>query len=73
MNYFHSQWLKANDGWYEGIQLYTPKLWTLSYQWVKSTKYTICISNDSHKTYYIPARDLQSIYQASLNKYKNKT
>ncbi|CAF3861455.1 unnamed protein product, partial [Rotaria sordida] len=48
-------------------------LWTLSYQWVKSTKYTICISNDSHKTYYIPARDLQSIYQASLNKYKNKT
>ncbi|CAF4168170.1 unnamed protein product [Rotaria sordida] len=134
MNYFHNEWLKTNDGWYEGIQVYTPstnnaleatnrtikddgafrerhilsrfltiasnivnnwsierditsingkifateptislELWTLSYQWAKSTKDIICISNDSSKIYYIPARDLQSISQASLNKYKNKT
>ncbi|CAF4227083.1 unnamed protein product, partial [Rotaria sordida] len=134
MNYFHNEWLKTNDGWYEGIQVYTPstnnaleatnktikddgtfrerhvlsrfltiatnvinnwsverdsssinakifateptislELWTLSYQWAKSTKDIICISNDSSKTYYIPARDLQSISQANLNKYKNKT
>ncbi|CAF4737801.1 unnamed protein product [Rotaria sp. Silwood2] len=134
MNYFYNEWLKTNDGWYEGIQVYTPstnnaleatnrtikddgtfrerhilsrfltiasnivnnwsierditsikgkifateptislELWTLSYQWAKSTKDIICISNDSSKTYYIPARDLQSISQASLNKYKNKT
>jgi SWIM zinc finger len=47
------------------------KLWTSSYQWIKSTKYIICIPNDSSKKYYIPARDLQSITQANLDKYKN--
>jgi len=47
-------------------------LWNASYQWVKKTKDIICISNDSSKTYYIPARDLQSITQADSNKYKNK-
>ncbi len=34
------------------------QLWTLSYQWVKSTKDIICISDDSSKKYYIPGRDL---------------
>ncbi|CAF2081129.1 unnamed protein product [Rotaria magnacalcarata] len=133
LNYFDNEWIKSNDGWYEGIQLYAPstnnaleatnktikddgtfrerhvlsrfliigcnivnnwsnerdiksinakifateptislELWTLSYQWAKSTKDIICISNDSSKTCYIPARDIQSITQANLNKYKNK-
>ncbi|CAF1431807.1 unnamed protein product [Rotaria magnacalcarata] len=48
------------------------KLWTLSYQWAKSTKDITCVPNDSSKKYYIPARDLQSITQANLDKYKNK-
>jgi hypothetical protein len=132
LNYFDDEWLKSNDGWYEGVQLYTPStnnaleavnrtikddgtfrerhvlsrfltiasniinnwsierdpssinakvlateptislsLWTSSYQWAKSTKDIICVSNDFTKTYYIPARDLQSITKADLNKYKN--
>ncbi|CAF1550987.1 unnamed protein product [Adineta ricciae] len=33
-------------------------LWTLSYQWAKSTKDVICVSNDSSEAFYIPARDL---------------
>ncbi|CAF3879166.1 unnamed protein product [Rotaria sordida] len=126
MNYFHNEWLKTNDGWHEGIQVYTPstnnaleatnrtikddgtfrerhvlsrfltiasnivnnwsierditsinekifateptislELWTLSYQWAKSTTDIICIPNDCSKTYYMPARDLQSISQAT--------
>ncbi|CAF2831972.1 unnamed protein product [Rotaria sp. Silwood2] len=24
INYFHNEWLKTNDGWYEGIQVYSP-------------------------------------------------
>ncbi len=24
MNYFQNEWIKTNDGWYEGIQRYTP-------------------------------------------------
>ncbi|CAF4753768.1 unnamed protein product, partial [Rotaria sp. Silwood2] len=24
LNYFDNEWLKSNDGWYEGLQLYTP-------------------------------------------------
>jgi hypothetical protein len=47
-------------------------LWTFSYQWAKSAKDVICVSNDFTKTYYIPARNLQSITRADLNKYKNK-
>ncbi|CAF2925683.1 unnamed protein product [Rotaria sp. Silwood2] len=47
-------------------------LWTLSYEWAKSTKDIICISNDSSKTYSIPVCNLQSITKADLNKYKNK-
>ncbi|CAF4632468.1 unnamed protein product [Rotaria sp. Silwood2] len=48
------------------------ELWTSSYQWAKSTKDIICISNNSSKIYYIPARDLQSIKEADLTKYENK-
>ncbi|CAF4190038.1 unnamed protein product, partial [Rotaria sordida] len=66
LNYFGNEWLKSNDDWYK-------ELWTLSYQWAKSTKEIICISNNSSKIYYISARDLQSITQADLTKYKNKT
>ncbi|CAF4546391.1 unnamed protein product [Rotaria sp. Silwood2] len=47
-------------------------LWTLSHEWAKSTKDIICISNDSSKTYSIPACNLQSITKVDLNKYKNK-
>ncbi|CAF1234572.1 unnamed protein product [Didymodactylos carnosus] len=47
-------------------------LWTSSYQWAKLSKDVICVSNDFSKTYYIPARDLQSITKADLDKYKNK-
>ncbi|CAF4272471.1 unnamed protein product [Rotaria sordida] len=39
----------------------------------KSTNDIICIPNDCSKTCYIPARDLQSISQATLNKYQNQT
>ncbi|CAF3947109.1 unnamed protein product, partial [Rotaria sp. Silwood1] len=133
LNYFDNEWLKSNDGWYEGLQLYTPstnnaleainktikddgtfrerlvlsrfltiasnivnnwsierdtslinvklfateptislKLWTSSYQWAKLIKDIVCIPNVSSKKYYIPARDLQSITQATLDKYENK-
>ncbi|CAF1497238.1 unnamed protein product [Rotaria sp. Silwood1] len=48
------------------------ELWTSSYQWAKSTKDIICISNNSSKIYYIPARDLQSNKEADLTKYENK-
>ena len=48
------------------------ELWTLSYQWAKSTKDIICISNDSSKIWYITALDIHSITQANINKYKNK-
>jgi hypothetical protein len=47
-------------------------LWTSSYQWAKLTKDVICNSNNSSETFYIPARDLKSIGQADLTKYKNK-
>ena len=47
-------------------------LWTLSYQWAKLTKDGICISNNSSKIFYVPARDLQSITQAELTKYKKR-
>ncbi|CAF1023430.1 unnamed protein product [Rotaria sordida] len=48
------------------------QLWTSSYQWAKSIKDIICIENSDSKQYYIPARDLQSITQADLYKYKNR-
>ncbi|CAF4641731.1 unnamed protein product [Rotaria sp. Silwood2] len=48
------------------------KLWTSSYQWAKLIKDIVCIPNVSSKKYYIPARDLQSITQATLDKYENK-
>jgi predicted DNA-binding antitoxin AbrB/MazE fold protein len=47
-------------------------LWTSSYQWAKSTKDVIRICNNSSETFYIPARDLKSITQAELTKYKKK-
>jgi hypothetical protein len=50
----------------------TLALWTSSYQWAKSIKDIICFSNDTSKTFYIPARDFQSITKTDLNRYKNK-
>ena len=47
-------------------------LWTSSYQWAKSNKNVICINNESSKVYYIPARDLDSIPQTDLNRYKKQ-
>ena len=47
-------------------------LWTSSYQWAKSTKDIICTSDNSSETFYISARDLKSIAQADLTKYKKK-
>lgn len=48
------------------------ELWTLSYQWAKLKKDIVCVSSNSLKVYYIPARDLKFITQADLTKYKNK-
>ncbi|CAF2245583.1 unnamed protein product, partial [Rotaria magnacalcarata] len=48
------------------------KSWISSYQWTKSTENIISIPNDSSNKYYIPARDLQFITQANLDKYENK-
>ncbi|CAF3862535.1 unnamed protein product [Rotaria sp. Silwood1] len=50
----------------------TLQLWTSSYQWAKSNKKINCISNDSTKIYYIPARQLQSFTQTDLNRYKKQ-
>ncbi|CAF4735169.1 unnamed protein product, partial [Rotaria magnacalcarata] len=47
-------------------------LWTSSYQWAKLTKDIICPQNDVSKKYYIPARNLEFISQAVLNKYINR-
>lgn len=47
-------------------------LWTSSYQWAKVNKDVICINGESCKTYYIPARDLDSIPQIDLNRYKKE-
>jgi len=48
------------------------ELWTLSYQWAKSTKNVVYLHNDASKQYCIRARDLQSITSVDLNKYINK-
>jgi hypothetical protein len=48
----------------------TLQLWTSSYQWAKSNKNIVCIPSGSKKIYYIPARDLQSLTQTDLNRYK---
>ncbi len=48
------------------------QLWTSSYQWAKTKKDIICIENGVSKQYYIPDRNLESISQTDLNKYKNK-
>ncbi|CAM4988824.1 unnamed protein product, partial [Rotaria socialis] len=41
--------------------------------WVKESTFDKpSETEDSSKTCYIPARDIQSITQANLNKYKNK-
>ncbi|CAF2911546.1 unnamed protein product [Rotaria sp. Silwood2] len=50
----------------------TLDLWTRSYQWAKSNKNIICIPNDSAKIYYIPARDLRSVSQTNLNRYRKQ-
>ncbi|CAF4518163.1 unnamed protein product [Rotaria socialis] len=55
-----------------GMKAYNLMYQTSSYQWAKSTKNITCIPNDSSNKYYIPARDLQSITQANLDKYENK-
>jgi hypothetical protein len=47
-------------------------LWTSSYQWAKANKNVICINNESSKVYYILARDLDSISQTNLNRYKKQ-
>jgi hypothetical protein len=47
-------------------------LWTSSYQWAKANKNVICINNESYKVHYIPARDLDSIPQTDLNRYKKQ-
>ncbi|CAF3831775.1 unnamed protein product [Adineta steineri] len=45
---------------------------TSSYQWAKSNKNVICLNNESSKVYYIPARDIDSIPQTDLNRYKKQ-
>ncbi|CAF0837540.1 unnamed protein product [Adineta steineri] len=47
-------------------------LWTSSYHWAKSDKNVICLNNESSKVYYIPTRDLDSIPQKDLNRYKTQ-
>lgn len=47
-------------------------LWTTSYHWAKSQKEVICVQDDILKQYFIPARDLESISQTDLKKYRNK-
>ncbi|CAF1021873.1 unnamed protein product [Didymodactylos carnosus] len=47
-------------------------LWTSAYQWAKTTKDVVCLQNDVFKQYYIPARNLEFISQADLNKYIKK-
>ncbi|CAF4537726.1 unnamed protein product [Didymodactylos carnosus] len=50
----------------------TLQLWTFSYQWAKSNKNIVCIPSGSKKIYYIPARDLQSLTQTDLDRYKQQ-
>ncbi|CAF4234364.1 unnamed protein product, partial [Adineta steineri] len=47
-------------------------LWTSSYQWAKLNKNVICLNNESSKVYYVPDRNLDSIPQTDLNRYKKQ-
>ncbi len=50
----------------------TLQLWTSSHQWAKSNKNIVRIPSGSKRIYYIPARDLQSLTQIDLNRYKQQ-
>ncbi|CAF3712454.1 unnamed protein product [Rotaria socialis] len=73
-----NNWSIERDPSSTNAKLFTVKpticlnLWTSSYQWAKSTKDVICRQDDVSKKYYIPARNLESISQADLNKYVNR-
>ncbi|CAF3776920.1 unnamed protein product [Rotaria sp. Silwood1] len=62
--------LSANPKQFTTEPTITLDLWTRSNQWAKSNKNIVCISNDSAKIYYIPARDLRSFTQTDLNRYR---
>jgi len=49
------------------------KLWTKSYQWVKSSKDIIGEDEDSRRVFYIPAGVAEKINENDLVKYKNQS
>jgi hypothetical protein len=46
-------------------------LWRKSYQWAKETKQIRAVQLDGNTTFFIPARDLESISDLDIKKYKS--
>jgi hypothetical protein len=46
-------------------------LWSKSYQWAKKNKQISGVKLDGNTTFFIPARDLESIPDSDLKKYKS--